>query len=185
MNPKLLAHVLLAFSWLSIACSASIAEPETFQPTRSDAINKTDAQWQSQLSKEEYRILRRAGTERPFTGKNWNNTTAGTYHCAGCGLELFHSRHKFKSGTGWPSFTQPIAKDRLGEVTDRTLGMKRTEVLCDRCGGHLGHVFEDGPRPTGLRYCINGNAMDFTPSAASAPKPTTDKASVSNPTEKQ
>jgi len=167
-----LLPLLLLLGWsLFPACSSkSVAEPGTFQPARSDAVTKTDEQWRADLSSEEYRILRKAGTERPFTGKNWNNIEAGVYHCAACGLKLFHSEHKFKSGTGWPSFTQPISDNHVGELTDHTLGMSRTEVLCDRCGGHLGHVFEDGPQPTGLRYCINGNAMDFIPALPPASK---------------
>ncbi|MEE2751062.1 MAG: peptide-methionine (R)-S-oxide reductase MsrB [Myxococcota bacterium] len=186
MFRRLLPLLLVLGSSLSPACSSqSVAEPSTFQPGRSDAITKTDEQWRTDLTPEEYRILRKAGTERPFTGKNWNNTEAGTYRCAACGLDLFHSEHKFKSGTGWPSFTQPIAENHVGELTDRTLGMKRTEVLCDRCGGHLGHVFEDGPRPTGLRYCINGNAMDFVPTSPASAKPATEAGKPTNPAEEK
>ncbi len=144
-----------------MACgSASLAEvPQP--PARSDVVEKTDAQWRESLSAEEYRILRKKGTERAFTGKLWNHKDKGAYHCAGCGLKLFSSEHKFRSGTGWPSYTQPVAGLRVSEVVDATLGMRRTEIVCSRCGGHLGHVFEDGPPPTGLRYCVNGNALDF------------------------
>ena len=122
---------------------------------------KTDAEWKANLTAEEYRILRKKGTERAFTGKYWNSKEKGLYMCGGCGLELFSSKDKFRSGTGWPSFTQPVAKDALADAADHSMFMARTEILCNRCGGHLGHVFNDGPKPTGKRYCINGNALDF------------------------
>jgi peptide-methionine (R)-S-oxide reductase len=145
------------------ACGApSRAEP-AFNPARADIIEHTDAEWKSLLDGEEYRILRQKGTERAFTGKYWNSTEDGVYQCAACGLPLFSSSAKFKSGTGWPSFTKPVASDTVGEARDNGLGMPRTEILCNRCGGHLGHVFPDGPAPTGLRYCVNGNALDFHP----------------------
>jgi peptide-methionine (R)-S-oxide reductase len=122
---------------------------------------KTDEEWRKQLTPEQYKILRRKGTERAFTGPNWNNKEKGTYKCAGCGQELFSSDHKFDSGTGWPSYWQPIDPKAVATEEDNTLFTKRTEVLCSRCNGHLGHVFDDGPKPTGLRYCINGYAMTF------------------------
>jgi len=124
-------------------------------------VVKTDEEWKKQLTPEQYKILRKKGTERAFTGPNWNNKEKGTYKCAGCGQELFSSDHKFDSGTGWPSYWQPIDAKAVAAEADNTLFMKRTEVLCSRCGGHLGHVFDDGPKPTGLRYCINGYAMTF------------------------
>jgi peptide-methionine (R)-S-oxide reductase len=133
-----------------------------------EKIHKTEAQWRAELSPEAFQVLRNKGTERPFScgiGKNESGKDgAGVYKCAGCDLELFSSDAKFESGTGWPSFFQPISEAHVEEESDFAFGMKRTEVLCARCEGHLGHVFEDGPRPTGLRYCMNGVALKFEPS---------------------
>ncbi len=126
-------------------------------------IEKSDADWKQQLSAESYRVLRHEGTEIAFTGAYWNEHRAGLYRCAGCGLELFRSNDKFESGTGWPSYTQPFAKNRVRVGTDNSLGVSRDEVECARCGGHLGHVFDDGPAPTGLRYCINSASLQFVP----------------------
>jgi len=128
-------------------------------------VVKTDDQWRTELDAEEYRILREAGTERAFTGKYWDQQDAGVYHCAACGLPLFEADAKFKSGTGWPSFTAPISESSVAEHIDKRMGMVRTEILCSRCGGHLGHVFSDGPAPTGQRFCVNGNALDFVGAA--------------------
>jgi peptide-methionine (R)-S-oxide reductase len=127
-----------------------------------DQIQKTDAEWREQLTPEQYDVLRNHGTERAFTGKYWNVKDDGMYRCAGCGAELFSSGTKFDSGTGWPSFTEPAVAAAVETRPDNSLFMRRTEVVCRRCGGHLGHVFEDGPRDKGgLRYCINSCALEL------------------------
>jgi len=123
----------------------------------------TDAEWRTRLTPEQYAVLREKGTERAFTGAYWDSHDPAVYVCAGCGAPLFSSEAKFDSGTGWPSFTQPIAQGRVDSETDASHGMSRTEVTCARCGGHLGHVFDDGPRPTGLRFCINSASLKQVP----------------------
>jgi peptide-methionine (R)-S-oxide reductase len=126
-------------------------------------VRKTDAEWAEELAPEQYEVLRRKGTEPPFTGKYVYNKDSGMYRCAACGTDLFRSDTKFDSGTGWPSFTEPAVAESVDTHTDTSHGMVRTEVLCRRCGGHLGHVFPDGPGANGLRYCINSCSLDFEP----------------------
>jgi len=124
-------------------------------------VDKSDAEWKKELSPQQFRVLREKGTEPPFTGKYWNEHAEGVYRCAACGNPLFDASTKFESGTGWPSFYQPIEAGRVESEEDRSLFMRRTEVHCARCGGHLGHVCDDGPQPTVLRYCINSAALDL------------------------
>lgn len=133
-----------------------------------ETTTRTEEDWRQTLTPEQYRVLRQAGTERPFTGKYWDYKGEGVYACAGCGQELFTSNEKFDSSCGWPSFFDAMDPENIVKREDNSLGMHRVEVLCRRCGGHLGHLFDDGPRPTGERYCINSVSLDFKPGNAGA-----------------
>lgn len=131
--------------------------------TMETKVDKTDAEWRAELTPEQYQVLRKKGTERPFTGEYVHSKEDGTYRCAGCGAELFSSDTKFESGTGWPSFWEPANTENVELHEDRSWGMRRVEVTCKRCGGHLGHLFDDGPAPTGQRYCINSCSLSLDP----------------------
>lgn len=151
---------------LGAVAAAIVGVRSLYEPTAVHAAQvypyvKVDAEWKRILTPDQYQVLRKAGTEAPYTSPLNKEKRTGTFACAGCAQALFASSTKFESGTGWPSFYQPIAKNAVVEETDITLGMKRVEVLCSNCGGHLGHVFDDGPKPTGLRYCMNGIALNF------------------------
>ncbi len=130
-------------------------------PTNGMVVNKTEEEWKQELGPDRYKVLRKKGTERPFTGQLLHNEEKGVYTCGGCGTELFSSESKYDSGSGWPSFWTAMAKDKIKEIPDNSLWMKRMEVVCANCGGHLGHVFDDGPQPTGLRYCVNSMSLGF------------------------
>lgn len=168
---RVLACSILFFAMFHTAHSADLPAEVTVrllgpdgQPTAPQnvpSVKKTEAEWLAQLGPERYRILRDSGTERPFCGTLLDNKKTGVYLCAGCELPLFASNAKFDSGTGWPSFFQPFARENVREVRDTSHGMVRTEILCARCGGHLGHVFPDGPQPTGLRFCLNSESLTF------------------------
>ncbi|WP_127123777.1 peptide-methionine (R)-S-oxide reductase MsrB [Chryseotalea sanaruensis] len=158
------SRILLALSLMlpaMIACSQKNKE-EVKKEQQHYTVVKTDQEWKKILTPEQFHILREKGTETAFTGKYWDNHKKGIYTCAACELPLFSSETKFESGTGWPSFYQPLDKQKVSIVIDKSYGMTREEVVCSRCGGHLGHVFTDGPKPTGLRYCLNSASLAFS-----------------------
>lgn len=153
------------FKWIKIAVSLFfvLITIQSSGFVMAEKMNKSEAEWKKELTPEQYRILREKGTERAFTGEYWNEHRDGSYVCAACGHEMFSSEHKFDSGTGWPSFFCPVGKDKVATKSDQSHGMARTEVICPSCGGHLGHVFNDGPPPTHERYCMNSAALKFKP----------------------
>jgi len=164
----LLLAGFISFVIATISCNNNVVNTQTKinimnneMNSDSTLVNKTDSEWNAQLTKDQYYVLRKKGTERPFTSKWENNYDGGIYSFVGCGNELFKSDSKFDAGCGWPSFFEALDSSKIKTELDNTLGMQRVEIMCAKCGGHLGHVFDDGPKPTGLRYCVNGTALNF------------------------
>lgn len=173
----------LAFAIAFVACAPASSQDQTPDgpvsvpshidlsevPEPGERVHKSDEEWAELLTEEQYHILRNSGTERAFTGAYWDHHGEGTYHCAGCGSPLYSSEAKFDSGTGWPSYYEAVEEGRVETMEDRGFGMVRTEMHCTSCGGHLGHIFEDGPPPTGLRHCVNSESLFFVPTDEDAP----------------
>jgi peptide-methionine (R)-S-oxide reductase len=166
---RVLAAVIVLFAGMWTPDAAAQVQPKKADSSAAkervsvEKVVKSDAEWRKQLSPEEYEVTRKKGTERPFTGRYWNTTQKGIYLCVGCGAELFSSETKFDAGCGWPSFWDTLEKKHVRVQVDSAHGMVRSEIVCDRCDAHLGHVFEDGPPPTGLRYCLNSVSLKFVP----------------------
>jgi len=162
----LLLPALLLVAGVAMAAQIKVYDVAQGSYIMTETVDKTPEEWRKILTPEQFEILREKGTERAYTGALWNNHEHGIYRCAGCGLDLFRSEEKYESGTGWPSFTYPVAPENVRTAEDNSFFLRRIEVLCARCGGHLGHVFPDGPKPTGDRYCMNSAAMVFAPTEA-------------------